>query len=302
MEEKVPSFFIEMLNKQYGVEDTNKILHGYSVNRKVTLRVNTLKSNIDDVQARLQEAGIEYEKVTFYNDALIIKNANEKDIQELDIYKNGEVYLQSLSSMLPPIILEPKPNTDILDMCAAPGGKTTQIAALTSNEAHITACEMNHIRLERLKYNIEKQGATCIYTMQKDARQIDEFFSFDNILLDAPCSGSGTLNINDMNMEKNFTTKLIQKSASSQLTLLRKAIKILKPGKEMVYSTCSILSCENEEIVEKVLKETNAEIVPIQFEGIEDLPLLPTKISGTICVCPNELYEGFFVAKIRKRK
>lgn len=301
MEERIPSFLIEMLNKQYGEEDTNKILHGYNVNRKVTLRVNTLKSNKDTIQARLQEVGIEYEKVTFYNDALIIKNANEKDIQELDIYKNGEVYLQSLSSMLPPIILEPKPNNDILDMCAAPGGKTTQIAALTSNEAHITACEMNHIRLERLKYNIEKQGATCIYTMQKDARQIDDFFSFDNILLDAPCSGSGTLNVNDENIEKTFTTKLIQKSASSQLTLLRKAIKILKPGKEMVYSTCSILSCENEEIVEKILKETNVEIVPIKFEGIKDLPLLPTKIAGTICVCPNELYEGFFVAKIRKK-
>lgn len=181
------------------------------------------------------------------------------------------------------------------------GGKTTQIAAITNNKAHITACEMNYIRLERLKYNIEKQGATCIYTMQIDARNIDDFFSFDSILLDAPCSGSGTLNINDINLEKTFTKKLIQKSTSSQLALLKKAIKILKPGKEMIYSTCSILACENEDIINTVLKEKNIEIIQINIEGIDDLPLLPTKIKGTICVCPNELFEGFFIAKIRKK-
>ena len=137
--------------------------------------------------------------------------------------------------------------------------------------------------------------------MTKDARYIDDFFSFDQILLDAPCSGSGTLNINDSNLKNVFTKKLIEKSISSQLALLKKAIKILKPGKEMVYSTCSILACENEDVVKKALSSENAEIVPIDFEGIEYIPVLPTKIDGTLCVCPNELYEGFFVAKIRKK-
>lgn len=182
------------------------------------------------------------------------------------------------------------------------GGKTTELAAISNNETHITACEMNHIRLERLKYNIEKQGAICVYTMEKDARQIDDFFSFDSILLDAPCSGSGTLNINDVNIEKTFTPKLIEKSVSNQVSLLRKALKILKPGKQMVYSTCSILLQENEEVINKVIKEANAEIVPINFSGIEELPILPSKIEGTLLVTPNELYEGFFIAKIRKNE
>lgn len=182
------------------------------------------------------------------------------------------------------------------------GGKTTELASISNNEAHITACEMNHIRLERLKYNIEKQGATRVNIMQQDARCIDDFFSFDSILLDAPCSGSGTLNVNDINLEKTFTTKLIEKSVASQVSLLRKALKILKSGKEMVYSTCSILSCENEDVISKVIKESNAEIVPIDFYGIEDLPTLPTRIEGSLCVAPNELYEGFFIAKIRKKK
>ena len=112
--------------------------------------------------------------------------------------------------------------------------------------------------------------------------------------------GSGTLNINDNNIEKTFTKKLIEKVTISQLQLLKKAIKILKPGHEMIYSTCSILSCENEEIIEKTLKGENARIIPIEFKGKEELPLLPTKIEGTLCVMPAKNYEGLFIAKIHK--
>lgn len=112
--------------------------------------------------------------------------------------------------------------------------------------------------------------------------------------------GSGTLNINDTKMQKIFTKKLIEKVTISQLQLLKKAIKILKPGHEMIYSTCSILSCENEEIVNEALKGNNCKIVPIEFEGKDTLPLLPTKIEGTLCVKPTEEYEGFYIAKIRK--
>ena len=296
----IPTFLIEMLNKQYGEEKAIQILNGYQKERIVSIRVNTLKSDINRILDELSKEGIEYEKVPWYKDAVVIKNVKENLIQSLEIYKNGEIYLQSLSSMLPPLILDPKPNTDILDMCSAPGGKTTQMAALSENEAHITACEINHIRTERLRYNIEKQGANCIYIMQKDSRYIDNFFSFDKILLDAPCSGSGAINTNNPKLSDIFTTKLIKKSISSQLALLKKAINILKPGGEIVYSTCSILACEYEDIINKALLGSNTEIIPIDFNGKEYLPLLPVKIPGTLCVCPDEFFEGFFIAKIRK--
>ena len=290
----------KILEKQYTEEYVTKIMSGYKKTRKTTLRVNTIKSSIEEIKNKLNEANIDYEQVDWSKEVFIIKNADEKIIQEMDIYQNGQIYLQSLSSMLPPIILDPKQGSDILDMAAAPGGKTTQIAALSNNKSHITACEKNKIRFERLKYNIEKQGASCVFIMAKDSRYIDDFFSFDQILLDAPCSGSGTLNIEDMKFEKNFTEQLIEKSIKTQESLLKKAIKILKPGHEMVYSTCSILSSENEDVINRVIRNTDAEIVPIYFDGIEQLPLLPTKINGTLCICPTELYEGFFVAKIRK--
>lgn len=302
MEKNLPNFFIELLKNQYEESIVNNILDGYNVKRKTTLRVNTIKTTVEDVKRKLQESKISFEEVPWSKEGLIIKNADENDIQKLSIYENGEIYLQSLSSMLPPIILEPKAGKDILDMAAAPGGKTTQMAALTQNKSHITACEINNIRIEKLKYNIEKQGANCVYIMQKDSRNIDNFFSFDQILLDSPCSGSGTLNIEDKNLDKYFTSKLIEKSTKAQIALLKKAVRILKVGGTMVYSTCSILEKENEEVLKNVLEENKIEIIPIEFEGKENIPLLPVKIGGTICVCPTEYYEGFFVAKLRKIK
>lgn len=302
MEARLPNFLIEDLKKQYGEEQVERIIQGYNVKRKVTLRVNTIKATTQKVKNELHKNNINFSEVSWSKEALIINDALEKDIEELDIYKNGEIYLQSLSSMLPPIILNPEEGKDILDMAAAPGGKTTQIAALTNNKAHITACEMNNIRIEKLKYNVQKQGASCVYIMQKDSRNIDDFFSFDQILLDSPCSGSGTLNLEDKNLEKYFTPKLVEKSVKSQMALLRKAIKILKPGGTMVYSTCSILARENEEVLKDAISENRAEIIPIEFEGKEEISCLPAKISGTMCVCPTEYYEGFFVAKIRKNK
>ncbi len=294
---EIPEFLKEKLEKQYGKELVKEIIRGYESKRPVTLRVNTLKTTVEKVKKVLEDQKISYKAINWSKEAFILEEVREKSLQDLEIYQNGEIYLQSLSSMLPPILLNPKPNTDILDMAAAPGGKTTQMAALTNNLAHITACELNKIRAERLVYNLQKQGASSVYVMQKDARNLDEFFSFNQILLDAPCSGSGTLQIENGTMKENFTEKLIQKSVSSQKALLKKAISVLKTGGEMVYSTCSILKEENEEIILPLLKEQQVEICPIQ---IENLPLLPTSIKESICIAPNELYEGFFVVKLRK--
>lgn len=298
--EKLPDFLIEKLHKDYTEEQVNKIIDGYKKEKRLTFRVNTIKTTVEAIEKELIKNEIEFEKVKWSKEAFVILNKAEKEIQEMDIYKNGKIYLQSLSSMLPPIVLNPMPKNDILDMTAAPGGKTTQIAALSNNEANITACEINKIRAERLRYNLDKQGASSVFVMLEDARNIDNFFSFDQILLDSPCSGSGTININENNLNEYFTTELIERSKKLQIALIKKAIKILKSGKEMVYSTCSILKEENEDIIRKVLNE-GIEIVPIEFDGKETLPQLSTTIKGTLCICPTKYYEGFFIAKLRKK-
>ena len=293
MEKQIPQFLKDLLIEQYGEEISTKIENGYKAQRPVTLRVNNLKTSLEKAKEKLDEAQIEYETISWYEKALIIKNVREEEIRKLEIYENGEIYLQSLSSMLPPIILEPKAGENILDMTAAPGGKTTEIAALTENKAYITACEKNKIRAERLKFNLQKQGVKSANIMVEDARKLSDYFSFDKILLDAPCSGSGTENIFD----KNFSKELVERSVKFQEELLSKALKILKPGGEMVYSTCSILKQENEKVLERVLSKENAQIEPIT---VQDIEVLPSKIAGTITVCPTENYEGFFVAKIKK--
>ena len=290
----IPEFLIEQLNKQYGIELTKQILEGYKEKRKTTLRINTTKTNKETITKILDKENIKYENIAWYEDALILEE--EKNIRELDIYKNGEIYMQSLSSMIPPIVLEPK-DEKILDMAASPGGKTTEIYNLSNKEALITAVEKNPIRADRLKYNINKQGTTAT-VLVTDATKLDEFFRFDKILLDAPCSGSGTLNIHD-NSLKHFNKNLIKNSVETQQKLLEKALQILKPNSTMVYSTCSILYEENESQLENLIKQNKIEIIPIN-EELFNIPKLPTKIKGTICVLPNNLYEGFFVAKIKK--
>lgn len=301
--QNIPNFLYDKLIKQYGEILTDKIIDGYAKKRAITFRINTLKikeNNIDYIKSVLYENKIQFNEVNWSKEALILKNSNENDIRKLDMYHRGEIYLQNLSSMIPVIVLDPKENENILDMAAAPGGKTTQMAALSENKSFITACEKNKIRAERLKYNIEKQGANRINIMLEDARNLNDLFSFDKILLDAPCSGSGTLNVGDEKSFNYFTEELIKRSVKTQIQLLNKATKILKNGHEMVYSTCSILQDENEDNIERLLKTNKFEIVPIDKTKFKNVTLLPSKIEGTMCVCPDELYEGFFIAKIRK--
>lgn len=294
-------FIKNRLLKDYEESVVENILTGYK-NKYTTLRVNTLKSNLEEVKEILFKNNIDYKSVSWYKDALIIENAKEKDIRALSIYEDGKIYLQNLSSMLPPLVVSPKEKESILDMAAAPGGKTTELSALSNNNALITAIEKDKIRSDRLKYNLNKQGASRVTVLVEDASKLDDFFRFDKILLDAPCSGSGTIDLENISSYKNFSEDLIKKSIERQKKLLLKASKIIKSGGEIIYSTCSILKDENENIVSLLLNNNDFEIVPLDENLFINIPKLPVTIKGTICVCPNELYEGFYLAKIKKIK
>lgn len=301
MEQITTDFLKNTLETQYAETQVNSILEGLTKSRKTTIRVNTIKTSMTEIKEILEKEEISFKEVPWNDFALIIENADENRIRKLQIYNNGEIYMQSLSSMIPPIVLNPQANESILDMAAAPGGKTTEMACLSNNQAMITACEKNKIRCDKLKYNLEKQGVNRVTIMQEDARKLSDFFKFDKILLDAPCSGSGTINITDSNLEKYFSKELYIRAIKTQKELLEKAAKIVKIGGEIVYSTCSVLKDENEKIVQNILNKNNFEIVPINM-NITEIPILPTTIEGTLCVCPTKIYEGFYVAKIKKIK
>ena len=298
--EKIPSNLIEKIEKQYGKEILEEILRGFTKKKKVSFRVNPLKASKEEIINELKNRNIVFEEVSWYEYAFSAKNITEKDIEELDIYKDGKIYLQNLSSMLPPILLNPEEKIDILDMTAAPGGKTTEIAALTNNNAYITACEMNKIRADRLRFNLKMQDAKAV-VIEKDARNLDDFLKFDKILLDAPCSGSGTIYVAENSKEILYIENFANKLENTQTKLLEKAIKLLKKNEEMVYSTCSILERENENIVKKFLDKGLVEVVNDYDNKFENIKKLPCKINGAICVMPDENYEGFFMVKLRKK-
>ena len=287
--------FIELIKKDYS--NYEEIIEGLSKRRKTTFRLNRIKTTNEKIDDFLNTNNIKYTNPRFFKDAYIIEE--NIDLSELSIYKEGKIYLQSLSSQIPPLFLDLENSLDILDMCAAPGGKTLEIASLTNNQKFIMACESNKIRSERLKHNINEQGAKVNVSVM-DARKLDDFFRFDTILLDAPCSGSGTLNINSDKDLKYFSTDLVKNSAKTQKELLKKALNILKPGHSLVYSTCSILKEENENVLNSVLNN-NFVIEKIKLD-IDASNFLESKIDGVITVKPSEFYEGFFIAKIKKIK
>ena len=246
-------------------------------------------------------------------DAFVLADgARERDLWDLDLYKQGKIYLQSLSSMLPPLALSPRAGADILDMCAAPGGKTSQMAALAPGgdgvrAARVTACEVSKPRAEKLEHNLAKLGAKNVQVMRTDASKLDDWFSFDQILLDAPCTGSGTVHVQDDHAARYLTPALASGVERSQRALIDKALRVLKPGGELVYSTCSVLARENEDVVSWALsRHKDCELVgaglPAGALGSEEfsVPTLSCGLDGALTVCPSDLFEGFFLAKIRK--
>ena len=284
----IPEALRAKLEFEYG-KDADKILAAFERERPVTFRVNRLKA--DEGRVLREFAGMTLRRAAFYEVAFILEGVSERDVQKTSLYEEGGLYLQSLSSMLPPLFVEPKAGESILDMTAAPGGKTTQLSALSGGGALITACERDKFRFERLRYNVEKQGAGRVTLLNEDARNLSPYFRFDKVLLDAPCSGSGTLSPSN---PVRWSEKLLAKCISLQRALLKKAFELLKPGGTLVYSTCSVLREENEEAISSL---KGARLVPISPS--EEVPLLPSA-EGTLCVRPDGLFEGFFVAKLQK--
>lgn len=296
----MPEYLSAALLRQYGPETAAAIAEGFSARRPVTLRVNTLKTDAAAVRAQLAEAGIACETVPWYADALILPDVREDAVQALPLYERGEVYLQGLSAMLPALAMDLQPRMNLLDMAAAPGGKTTQLAALSGNTVNITACEKNKIRAERLQFNIDRQGAKHVTVMNQDARQLSDFFRFERILLDAPCTGSGTILLVEGEPQRRMDADWVRKTAATQAAMVRKALTLLPKGGELIYSTCSILECENEAIVRTALA-AGAELIPLPDSLIQALPALPATLPGTLTVMPTPLTEGFFLAHLRRQ-
>ena len=288
--------YINLIKNEYP-SCYQEIIENMMKKRSNAFRINTLLSSKDQVLSSLDKLNIKYHKVDISDFSYLVDSSNQ-ELMNLDLFKEGKIYLQSISSQIPPLALDLDKNMDILDMCAAPGGKTSEIAQIVNNSSNIMACEENKIRCEKLKYNLSHLGCKNINVMLTDARKLDSFFRFDSILLDAPCSGSGTINIENNKDLSYFSLLLVKNSAKTQKALMKKAIEILKPGSSMVYSTCSILKEENEEVVKTVLNK-NVVLEDINI-NIDEACLLESSLDKVLTIKPSTNYEGFFIAKIKK--
>lgn len=303
---KLPKDFIDNLYETYTPGNVDKILSGMKDKRITTLRVNTIKYNIRDLMNYLREHNIKFDRILWYDDALIIKNADEKDIQKLDIYENGFIYLQSLSSMIPALVLEPKENEKVLDLTAAPGSKTTQMAMMMKNRGYILANELDKIRCERLLYNVNTQGAEIVETNNGRGEVIGKKYPefFDKVLLDAPCSGEGRFVASDSKTYRSWSAKTVKELSNLQKKLFKSAYDSLKMNGIMVYSTCTLNQEENEKVLDWALNNFNIKILTIDLNvqgsihGISEN--YDKSVKNAIRVLPSNNMEGFFVCKLQK--
>ena len=274
-----------MIEMEYPLESEGILLQ-LQEKQLSTFRVNTLKAAPDQVESILSQEGITFTRRSFPPYSYIVEDGRMGSSR---CFREGLVYMQSLSSMLPPLLLDPHPGERILDMAAAPGGKTTEIAALSGNKAIIDAVEPAASRADRLRRNLRTLGAKAT-VIETDARFLSQVTLYDKVLLDAPCSGSGTF------QSGRSSGNDIQRLPKLQEDLLSKALRLTARGGLVVYSTCSILARENEEVVRKAIRREGGRIEEI---GIEDAPIL-RRDSGMITIRPTKLYEGFFIAAIRR--
>lgn len=279
----------ERLLEKLGIE--NKSMMEYEVPQYI--RVNTLKISEKDLLRRLSLKKVELKKVPYLKHGyeVISKGFALSSTEE---YLMGYFYIQDAASQVPPEVLDPKPGELVLDMCAAPGSKTTYLSQLMSNKGNVIALDIREDRLEALKNNAERLGTTNITLFNKDGLYVvdvaPEGKKFDKILLDAPCSGNYTLKDYVMRTEDDLAKKSIV-----QKRLLKAASNVLKTGGVLVYSTCSIETRENEEVIEWAVQNCGMKILPV------DKPLHDGLIKETKRFFPHlDRTQGFFVAKLQK--
>lgn len=306
MKKRLPEEFMESLYEMFSPIIVDKILIGMNTKREATLRVNTIKYDRQNLMRLFKEKNIKFERVSWYEDAFILKNTEEKEIQKLSIYEKGNIYFQSLSSMLPALVLNPKQGEKVLDLTAAPGSKTTQMAAKMNNKGSIFANELDAIRCERLKYNVQKQGATIVTISNNRGERIGESYQeqFDKVLLDTPCSGEGRFIANRSATYRDWSRKRVNQLTKIQKKLIQSAYQALKKNGKMVYSTCTLNKQENEEILNWAIQNLNLKLLDIQLPLKEAIPAfeegMDNSIQKAIRILPSKKMEGFFVAKLEK--
>lgn len=271
----------------YGMDYTKEFLRYANKESKLSIRVNTTKTNVKSLKKDLESIGYTVKDSNISKNALIVENPN--GLVSTNLFENGLFTIQQEASMKTVEVLNPGQNSNILDICAAPGTKTTYIAEYTENTGKILANDISFNKLDLISENINRLGLRNIELTNFDARLYKDEYKekFDYILVDAPCSGLGVM-ARKPEIRYNRSLEDIRKLAELQREIITNAVKYLKVGGVLVYSTCTIGNIENKENFDYIKKMENMEVIPI--DGKDCIEFVSFK----------ENTDGFFISKFKK--
>lgn len=297
-----PDWIIHLLKEEVGLEETEKIVRSLSSRSKVSLRVNQARLSKKEAIAALEAEGFEVVESSVAEDGLISQNGLPV---RTDLFQQGLITIQDESSMLVSEAMRVEESDVILDACAAPGGKTVHMATQLNAEANgkIVALDLHKNKIKKIKENSDRLGVTdVVETKALDARKSKDSFdseTFDKILVDAPCSGLGLMRRKpDIRYQKSLED--IYSLQKVQLDILTSVAPLLKKGGRLIYSTCTITTKENDDVVKRFINENNEfEIEPVYVNNKE----LTLSDEGFLHLYPH-LYgtDGFFIASLRKKQ
>jgi 16S rRNA (cytosine967-C5)-methyltransferase len=250
-----PEWLVTRWQKRWGIEMTEQLLEWNNTPPKTFARVNTLKADSGKLLTQWRDENVEYDFVRrdWFEENLVFELKSHPPLTGLPSFQQGLFYIQDPGTLLAVHELNPQPGETVLDLCAAPGGKTTYIAQLMRNEGRVLAVDVSDARLKLIQENCTRLGTTCVETVSLSHFPLPTSH-FIKVLIDAPCSNTGVMR-RRVDLRWRIQQDEIQRLKNGQLDLLRRAVPLLKPGGTLIYSTCSFEPEENTEVVKQFLSE-----------------------------------------------
>ena len=309
---RLPADFLERLRRIVPAASYPAVAAALAGARATSFRVNTLRAEAAPVVAALKAIGLPLHPVPWKTDAFWVPPDARPALLASEPYQAQQLYVQNLSRMIPPLALAPKPGERVLDLAAAPGSKTLQLACCLRDTGELAAVEVVRGRFYKLRDNLASQGATNVRTFLKNGEHVwrhrPEYF--DRVLLDAPCSSEGRFSTEEPESYAYWSPRKIKEMTRKQRRLLYSAVQCLRPGGTLVYSTCAFAPEENEAVIAKALRQFDGalRVEPLGLTLDNMLPPLEAwrgrafdaDLSDARRILPTETMEGFFVCKIRK--
>ncbi|MCR5177315.1 MAG: 16S rRNA (cytosine(967)-C(5))-methyltransferase RsmB [Anaerovibrio sp.] len=296
LEAQHPEWLVRRWIKEFGYDEALRLCSFNNSQAPLAVRTNTLKTNRSELMLQLVAAGLDCESSLLAGEGVLLRSHGALD--SLQVLQDGYCQVQDESSMLVAHVVDPQPGDLVLDVCSAPGGKTTHMAALMGNRGRIVACDIYEHKLARVRENADRLGINIIDPMLMDAREIWQEFpqKADRVLVDAPCSGLGVLRRKpDSRWRK--TPALLEELPKLQMDILRSAAACVKPGGMLVYSTCTITHEENQDVVRNFL----AKAKDFELENAGERLPVPRDDNMVQLYPQRDGTDGFFIACMRRK-